>query len=43
MCSDLLLLCAPPGFRTQNLRIKSRLQSVSARAAGCCLTCSGQV
>ena len=29
--SDLVLLGAPPGFRTQNLRIKSRFRAVSDR------------
>ena len=29
--ADLVLLGAPPGFRTQNLRIKSRFRAVSDR------------
>ena len=34
---------APPGSRTPNQRIKSRLEPVLPCAALCCLTCSAQV
>ena len=43
MASDPVFLGAPPGFRTQNLRIKSRLHVVLAGAAMCYSTCSVQV